>query len=145
MAFTLNKIMLIGKLGKDAETRMTSGNAEVISFSLATDNSFKNKEGGYTNETTWHNIVAFNLSDYFKSRLKKGAKVYVEGRLSKREYEKDGVKQYFTEVIADAYSLIILDGQDQKGSQTGSTEYSTPVQVENYVAEEGEKDDSLPF
>ena len=144
MAFTLNKIMLIGKLGKDAETRMTSGNAEVISFSLATDHSFKNKEGGYTNETTWHNIVAFNLSDYFKSRLKKGARVSVEGRLSEREYEKDGIKKLAVEVVADSFSIIILDDtKNESGNTKTESYYKEPSS--NDTPAPLDIDDSLPF
>ncbi|WP_337865604.1 single-stranded DNA-binding protein [Ignavibacterium sp.] len=109
MAFSLNKIMLIGNLGKDSETRFTTAeNFSVTNFTLATTYSFKNKTGEWTNETTWHNIVAFNLSDYLKENLKKGKKVYVEGRLVKRDYtDKDNVKRYVTEVRAER--IIPLD------------------------------------
>lgn len=71
MAFSLNKVMLIGNLGRDAETRFTTNNISVTNFTLATTNSYKGKDGNWQNETTWHNIVAFNLSDYFKENLKK--------------------------------------------------------------------------
>ncbi|MEJ5263278.1 MAG: single-stranded DNA-binding protein [Ignavibacterium sp.] len=109
MAFSLNKIMLIGNLGKDSETRFTTAeNFSVTNFTLATTYSFKNKNGEWTNETTWHNIVAFNLSDFMKENLKKGKKVYVEGRLVKRDYtDKDNVKRYVTEVRAER--IIPLD------------------------------------
>lgn len=109
MAFSLNKIMLIGNLGKDSETRFTTAeNFSVTNFTLATTYSFKNKNGEWTNETTWHNIVAFNLSDYIKENLKKGKKVYVEGRLVKRDYtDKENVKRYVTEVRAER--IIPLD------------------------------------
>ena len=62
MAFSLNKIMLIGNLGKDAETRFTTNNLSVTNFTLATTNSYKGKDGNWVNETTWHNITSFNLS-----------------------------------------------------------------------------------
>jgi single-strand DNA-binding protein len=102
MAFSLNKIMLIGRLGRDAETRFTTNNVSVTNFSLATDYRYKGKDGEWVNETTWHNIVSFNLSDYFKENLKKGKKFYVEGRLSKRDYnDKDGNKRTSTEVISE--------------------------------------------
>ena len=81
MAFSLNRIMLIGNLGRDAETRFTNNNVSVTNFSLATTHSYKGKDGDWVNETTWHNITGFNLSDYFKENLKKGKKFYVEGRL----------------------------------------------------------------
>jgi single-strand DNA-binding protein len=86
MAFSLNRIMLIGNLGRDSETRFTTNNLSVTTFTMATSNSYKNKEGNWINETTWHNIVGYNLSEYFKENLKKGKKFYVEGRLSKRDY-----------------------------------------------------------
>lgn len=102
MAFSLNRIMLIGNLGRDAETRFTTTNVSVTTFTLATTNSYKGKDGNWTNETTWHNIVGYNLSDYFKENLKKGKKFYVEGRLNKRDYtDKDGIKRYSTEVVAE--------------------------------------------
>ncbi len=102
MALSLNKIMLIGNLGNDAETRFTTSNLSITSFSLATTNSYKGKDGNWVNETTWHNIVSFNISDYFKDSLKKGKKFYVEGRLTKRDYtDKEGIKRYITEVVSE--------------------------------------------
>lgn len=144
MAFSLNKVMLIGNLGQDAENRFTNNNVSVTSFSIATTYGYKGKDGNWVNETTWHNVVGFNLSDFLKDKLKKGAKFYVEGRLSKRSYEdKEGKKQYFTEVIADSYSgLIPLDpasggsNYDQNNSQTNDN--SAP-------AESKAEDDDLPF
>jgi single-strand DNA-binding protein len=137
MAFSLNKIMLIGNLGRDAETRFTTNNVSVTNFSLATTHSYKGKNGDWVNETTWHNITAFNLSDYFKENLKKGRKFYVEGRLTKREYtDKDGVKRYSTDVYSD--KLIPLDsvgGSEQ--DETENTSEGNAPQVEN--------NDDLPF
>ncbi len=78
MAFSLNKIMLIGNLGRDAETRFTTNNLSVTNFSIATTRSFKDKDGNWQNETTWHNVTGFNLSDYYKDNLKKGKKFYIE-------------------------------------------------------------------
>ncbi|MGE5810101.1 MAG: single-stranded DNA-binding protein [Ignavibacteria bacterium] len=102
MAFSLNKIMLIGNLGKDAETRFTTTNVSVTTFTMATTSSYKGKDGNWINETTWHNIVGYNLSDFFKENLKKGKKFYVVGRLNKRDYtDKEGIKRYSTEVVAD--------------------------------------------
>ncbi|MCF8240286.1 MAG: single-stranded DNA-binding protein [Melioribacteraceae bacterium] len=144
MAFSLNKIMLIGNLGQDAENRFTNNNVSVTSFSIATTYSYKGKDGNWVNETTWHNVVGFNLSDFLKDKLKKGAKFYVEGRLSKRSYEdKEGKKQYFTEVIADSYSgLIPLDpasgGGNYESNNSQSSESSAP-------AESKAEDDDLPF
>ncbi len=128
MAFSLNKIMLIGNLGKDAETRFTTNNLSVTNFTIATTNSYKGKDGNWVNDTTWHNIVSFNLSDYFKDNLKKGKKFYIEGRLSKRDYtDKDGIKRYMTEVITE--KIIPLDsssdstssGEDSSGASSSSS------------------------
>ena len=139
MAFSLNKIMLIGNLGRDAETRFTTNNLSVTSFTIATTNSYKGKDGNWVNETTWHNIVSFGLSDYFKENLKKGKKFYVEGRLSKRDYtDKDGVKRYVTEVISE--KLIPLDSGAAEGGTKDDSSGSTSeadIQID--------ENDDLPF
>lgn len=136
MAFALNKIMLIGRLGKDAETRFTTNNVSVTNFTMATDYSYKGKNGDWVSETTWHNIVSFNLSDYFKDNLKKGKKFYVEGRLSKRDYtDKEGVKRYSTEVITD--KLIPLEPSSESSSSEEDTKSVEPAV--------GNENDDLPF
>jgi single-strand DNA-binding protein len=111
--------MLIGNLGRDAETRFTPSNVEVTNFSMATTWRRKDQSGNWTDETTWHNVAAFNLSDFYKNALRKGAKVYVEGRINTREYEKDGQKRYYTEIIAN--QIIPLDPREarQGGSYGG--------------------------
>ncbi len=110
MAFSLNKIMLIGNLGKDSETRFTASSKSVTNFSLATTHSYKGKDGNWVEESVWHNIVAWEQSDFMKEALVKGAKFYVEGRLTKRDYtDKSGVKKYITEVVAE--KLIPLNNQ----------------------------------
>ncbi len=140
MSFSLNKIMLIGNLGKDAETRFTTNNVSVTSFSLATTHGYKNKEGNWQNETTWHNIVGFNLSDYYKENLKKGKKFYIEGRLTKRDYtDKEGIKRYSTDVFLE--KLIPLD------ASTSSSNYNSNVQ-EGSVNEPNvqvDENNDLPF
>jgi single-strand DNA-binding protein len=139
MAFSLNKIMLIGNLGRDAETRFTTNNLSVTNFSIATTRGFKDKEGNWQNETTWHNLTGFNLSDYYKDNLKKGKKFYIEGRISKRDYnDKDGNKRTSTDVIVE--KLIPLEGRsgESAGTAEATESYSSePPQVEN--------NDDLPF
>jgi single-strand DNA-binding protein len=145
MAFSLNKIMLIGNLGRDAETRFTTSNVSVTSFTLATTNSYKGKDGNWVNETTWHNIVSFNLSDYFKESLKKGRKFYVEGRLTKRDYtDKDGIKRYATDVVAD--KIIPLDSNAGGGMGEGAAHEDTSFggNVSEPQIQTDENDD-LPF
>ena len=142
MAFSLNKVMLIGNLGQDAEHRFTTNNTEVTTFSIATTNSYKGRDGNWVNETTWHNIVVFGASDFLKNSLKKGKKFYIEGRLSKRDYEnKDGQKIYVTEVIADKFNGIIpLEGRDDSYS-SGSDTFTKSEPIESSAPE----DDDLPF
>ena len=136
MAFSLNKVQLIGNLGQDAETSFTTNNVGITKFSIATSRNYKGKDGEWVPETTWHNIVAFNLSDFYKDSLKKGKKFYIEGRISKRSYEKDGVKQYFTEIVSE--SIIPLDSRDSSGGSQ-SQDRSNQEPIDTNV------DDDLPF
>lgn len=137
MAFSLNKIMLIGNLGQDAEHRFTTTNVSVSSYSIATTHSYKGKDGNWVEDTTWHNIVSFSLSDFIKDKLKKGAKFYVEGRISKRNYEnKEGVKIYVTEVISE--KLIPLDSRGGGEVSESTTSYKAPI-------DSNTEDDDLPF
>jgi single-strand DNA-binding protein len=140
MAFSLNRVQLIGNLGRDAETRFTNNNLGITSFSVATSYSYKGKDGNWVDGTTWHNITAFNLSDYYKDNLKKGKKVYVEGRLSKKEYtDKEGIKRYSTDVILD--KLIVLDssegGFNKGGGERNLPDAEPEIQVDD--------NDDLPF
>ncbi len=142
MAFSLNKVMLIGNLGNDAETRFTTNNLSVTSFSVATTNSYKGKDGNWVNETTWHNVVSFNLPDFYKESLKKGKKFYVEGRIQKRDYtDKEGVKRYVTEVISE--KLIPLEGRETGGGESAGDKSGFSA-GEPDTASQG-VDDDLPF
>jgi single-strand DNA-binding protein len=142
MAFSLNKVMLIGNLGQDAEHRFTTNNVEVSSFSIATTHSYKGRDGNYVNETTWHNVVVFGASDFLKNALKKGKKFYIEGRINKRDYEnKDGQKVYVTEIIADKFNIIPLDPSDSNYSSSSGQKFSAPESIDTSTSE----DDDLPF
>jgi single-strand DNA-binding protein len=138
MAFSLNKVMLIGNLGKDSETRFTTNNVSVTSFTMATTHSYKGKDGNWVNETTWHNVVSFSLSDYMKENLKKGKKFYVEGRISKRDYtDKEGIKRYFSEVISE--KLIPLDSSGDGGANGNEEISSSEPSIET------DENSDLPF
>lgn len=144
MAFSLNKIMLIGNLGKDSETRFTTNNTAVTSFTLATTHSYKGKDGNWVNETTWHNVIAWSISDYMRDALKKGKKFYVDGRLTKREYtDKDGIKRYMTEVVADR--LFPLEGRDMENQYSGSGSSDSIAETSIDMQPGGSVDDDLPF
>lgn len=121
MARGLNKVMLIGNLGKDAETRYTPGGAAVTNFSLATARSVKDGQTGeWRDETDWHDIVLWrgeNVAQY----LTKGTQVFIEGRLQTRSWEgQDGQKKYRTEVVCDGPSgLQLLGGRGGGGGGGG--------------------------
>lgn len=103
--------MLIGNLGKDPELRYTTSGVAVATFSVATSESWKDQDGNAQEKTEWHNIVAWRkLAEICGEWLKKGKKVYIEGRIQTRNYDdkNTGQKRYITEIVAD--SLIMLDG-----------------------------------
>ncbi len=139
MAKSVNKVILIGNLGKDPEVKYTPSGTPVAKFSLATNERYKDKDGQWQDRTEWHNIVAWQkLAEIVGEYLKKGKKVYVEGKLQTRNYEKDGVKRYITEIVAD--QLIMLDGAGQRNGSGPSAEESAPP-----VSGEAPKEDDLPF
>ena len=105
----LNKVTLIGNVGKDPDFQTLEGNISVAKLSLATSESYKDKNGATQSSTDWHNIVLWRgLADLAKSYLSKGSLVYVEGKIKTRSFDdKDGQKKYVTEIIAE--QLILLD------------------------------------
>jgi single stranded DNA-binding protein (ssb) len=136
MSKSLNKVQLIGNLGKDPELKYTSAGVAVATFSIATSDSWKDQEGNTQERTEWHNIVAWRkLAEICGEWLKKGKRVYIEGRLQTRNYEKDGVKRYITEIVAD--QLIMLDGAPRT-SNSGEAEAPASDAVPA-------KEDDLPF
>jgi single-strand DNA-binding protein len=124
MAKSLNKVMLIGNLGKDPEVRYTASGVPVATFSLATNESWKDQDGNMQERTEWHNIVAWRkLAEICGEWLKKGKKVYIEGRIQTRSYDdkNTGTKRYISEVVAD--NMIMLDGKT--GDDTGYRQRSS--------------------
>lgn len=126
MARSVNKVILIGNLGRDAETKYTPQGVAVSRFSIATTRRIKdNATGEWKDETDWNNVTLWrneNLAPY----LQKGKQVYVEGRLQTRSYQdKDGQKKYSTEVVAE--DVILLGGRGGDGDGSGSS-YSPPMQ-----------------
>ncbi len=116
MARGINKVILIGNLGRDPETRYLPSGGAVTNLTLATSESWKDKNTGQQQERTeWHRVVFFNrLAEIAGEYLKKGSKVYIEGALRTREWEKDGVKRYTTEIVANEMQMLdSRGGQDQ--------------------------------
>ncbi len=124
MAGSVNKVILVGNLGADPEIRNMQSGDRVANFTLATSESWKDKSSGERQEKTqWHKVVVFNqnIVGVAERYLKKGAKVYIEGQLETRQWEKDGVKQYTTEVVLKAFrgELTMLDSRSGSGSGAG--------------------------
>ena len=112
----INKVILVGNLGKDPEVRYFSDGTAMVNFSIATSEEWKDKNTGEKKEKTeWHRIVAFRkLAEICGEYLSKGRQVYVEGKLQTRSWEKDGVTRYTTEIVADR--LQMLGGRDASDS-----------------------------
>ncbi len=119
MARGVNKVILIGNLGKDPELTYTPSGVAIAKFSLATAESRKNQSGGWDDHTEWHNIVLFGkTAETAEKYLKKGGQVFVEGKLSTDTYEKDGITRYFTKVIG--FNMQMLGSRDSGSGQRDS-------------------------
>lgn len=122
MARGVNKVILVGHLGRDPEMRYTQNGTATCNFSLATGQEWKDKNTGEKREKTdWHRIVAFRrLAEICGEYLVKGKHVYIEGRLQTRSWEQDGVTRYMTEVVAE--QMQMLGGKGGGGSQGGGSQ-----------------------
>lgn len=126
MVGTLNKVILIGNVGKDPEIRLTQDGKEIASFSLATSETWRDKNNGEKREKTeWHKIVVFfpQLVDIVKKYVRKGKKIYIEGSLQTRKWmDQSNTEKYITEILLQSYGsiLILLDGNRNDGSGAGS-------------------------
>ena len=143
----VNKVILIGRLGKDPEVRNLENGATVANFSIATSEVYKDKTTGERKETTeWHNIVLWrNLAEVAQKYLHKGDMVYIEGRLRTRSWEKEGVTRYTTEILGD--NMTMLSGKPGGGSNTGSSEYAPTEKSPGFSASAPANagTDDLPF
>ncbi len=137
---SLNKVMLIGNLGKDPEVRYTTSGQGVASFSIATTEKFKNKSGDMEERTEWHNIVLWGRqAEIAKEYLSKGKTVFIEGRLQTRKWQdKDGRDRYTTEIVGERMQMLSPKGGGG-GRQGGepSASYDDPVSYN--------QDDDIPF
>lgn len=150
MARGINKVILIGNLGKDPEVRYMPSGSAVTNITLATSESWKDKQSGERQEKTeWHNVVFFNrLAEIAGEYLKKGAKVYVEGSLRTRKWQdKNGQDRYTTEIVAN--EMQMLDSRGAGGSYNQdytSTASQTPsAKAETAAAGIDDFDDDIPF
>ncbi|MDA8402500.1 MAG: single-stranded DNA-binding protein [Deltaproteobacteria bacterium] len=122
---SLNKVLLIGNLGKDPELRYTPDGLAILKFSIATSEYFNDKSGNKSEKTTWHNIVAFGkMGQTLANYLNKGKQVFVEGRINNRSYDdKDGNKKYISEIVATNIVLLGAKGGGGGGA-AGENEYA---------------------
>ncbi len=145
---SLNKILLIGNLGKDPEIRYTPDGSPVATFSIATSENWTDKNGTRQEHTEWHNIVAWNkLADLSKRFLSKGRQVYVEGRLRTRDWtDRDGNKRRTTEIIAT--QMVLLGGRPQSaeaGVQPMESVARPAVDADQAFGDAGITDSDIPF
>ena len=145
----VNKVMLVGRLGKDPETRHLESGAAVTNFSVATSETYKDRNTGERKEVTeWHNVVLWRgLAEVAEKYVKKGDLIYVEGKLRTRSWEKDGVTRYTTEVVGD--NMTMLGGKSSgEGGQQASAQSSPAINMQETgqadVAADDASDD-LPF
>ena len=122
----VNKVILVGNLGKDPEIRHLEGGAAVANFTLATSESYKDKSGARQESTEWHNVVVWRgLAEIAEKYLKKGMTIYVEGKLRTRSWDdKDGNKRYTTEIVGDTFTILSKkktnsSGSNDDGNQSG--------------------------
>jgi single-strand DNA-binding protein len=153
MAKSVNKVILLGNVGKDPEIRSTGGGTMVANFTLATSDRQKDAQGNWQDRTEWHNLVAFTrLAEIVRDYVKKGSKLYVEGKIQTRSWDdkESGQKRYRTEIIVNDLSL--LSGREEgssggysRGGSTASFD-QRPSGGQEDVAQSAEiSDDDIPF
>jgi single-strand DNA-binding protein len=153
MAKSVNKIILLGNVGKDPEFRATAGGTTVANFSLATTDRAKDASGNWTDRTEWHNLVAFQrTAEIVRDYVKKGSKLYVEGKIQTRSWDDktSGEKKYRTEVLVN--ELVLLSGRSEGGdsgnyNRGGSSSYDQRPSghSDDLVNSTEITDDDIPF
>ena len=143
----VNKVILVGNLGKDPEMRHIDGNISVAKFPLATSEVYKNKDGQRVTQTEWHNVVLWRqLAETAEKFLKKGSLVYIEGKLRTRNWDdKDGNKKYITEVIGDSMTLLGRKTDENGNPSTGTTDKTSTTGHPASDSSPSELHDDLPF
>ncbi|MBN1783003.1 single-stranded DNA-binding protein [bacterium] len=139
---TVNKVILVGRLGADPQLKYTPSGRAFVNFSVATNQSWKDQDGNQQEKTEWHRVVAWSkLAEVVGEYLKKGSNVFIEGRLQTRSYDDaNGVKRYITEIVANDLEML---GRKGEGADTGGAPDSEPPPPDEAAPPEGE--DDLPF
>ena len=141
----INKVILVGNLGQDPEVKYTAGGAAVTTLSLATSESWKDKDTGSDQEKTeWHRVVLWRrLAEIAGEYLKKGSKVYIEGQLQTRKWEQDGQTRYTTEVVGR--DMQFLDSKGSSSSDSSSYDDINQDMSSQNLPDSGITDDDIPF
>ena len=157
MSGSVNKVILLGNLGRDPEIRSMQSGKKMASFSIATSKRWKDRNTQEQKEnTSWHNVVVFNegLVDVIEKYIKKGSKIYVEGELSTRKYQdKDGNDKYTTEVVLQGYNstLTMLDSRNSESASIEEAPNSSSLDsklentLDSQVSDSQDLDDDIPF
>jgi single-strand DNA-binding protein len=156
MAKGVNKVLLLGNVGKDPEIRSTAGGTTVASFSLATADRQKDQQGNWQDKTEWHNLVAFNrTAEIVRDYVKKGTQLYIEGKIQTRSWDdkESGQKKYRTEILVNELTLLGKPGEGggssgggYSKSNTASYDQRTPASTSQPdYADAGITDDDIPF
>ncbi len=151
MAKSVNKVILVGNVGKDHEIKVASTGNAIATFSLATTDRTKDATGNWTDRTEWHNLVAFaRTAEVVRDYVKRGSKLYIEGRIQTRSWDdKDGQKKYRTEIVVN--DLVLLSGRGEgessgNYSRSGSTyDQRQPAAADDVVQATEITDDDIPF
>lgn len=145
---SVNKVILVGNVGKDPEVRYLENNVAVARFTLATTESYKKSTGEVVKNTEWHNIVLWRgLAQVAEKYVKKGSQLYIEGKIRSRSYDdKDGNKKYFTEINADNMTLLgKRDNTDESQNSMGNSTSQNETATNQIDINQGAPTDDLPF
>jgi single-strand DNA-binding protein len=158
MPRSVNKVTLLGNVGKDPEIRSTPGGTMVANFTLATSDNQKDAQGAWQERTEWHNLVAFKrTAEIVRDYVKKGAKLYIEGKITNRSWDdkESGQKRYKTEILVN--DLVLLSGRDDasgspggysraaSSSSAGSFDQRPPAGSDDFAQQAEISDDDIPF
>lgn len=150
----VNKVIIVGNLGRDPETRYTASGSAITNITVATSESWKDKNTGQKEERTeWHRVVFFSkLAEIAAQYLRKGSKVYIEGSLRTSSYEKEGQKHYRTDIVANEMQMLDSRGTNNTGAPANNEEYATgsssrapAAQSEQPAGNFDQFDDDIPF
>src|ERR1700691_1526353 len=151
MPKSVNKVILLGNVGKDPEVKFLPSGLPVANLTLATSDRFKDKAGEWQDRTEWHNLTAYQrVAEIIRDYVKKGSKIYVEGRIQTRSWDDQasGQKKYRTEIIVNELVLLSSRGESEGGgysrSNTGSFDQRPPAAAEDLAGTEI-TDDDIPF